>query len=110
MQLAANDSISEFQSRRRETWRIVRPWVLVTAAGFVVIFVVFEFPNLFDELWRLNLIFGSFLVFLASIARISLTVNKLYRCPACSTVPMGRGHDGVLLDPDACPKCGARLK
>jgi hypothetical protein len=110
MLLAANEVVSAFQSRRRETWRIIRPWVFLTAAGFVVFFVVFEFPGLFDELWKLNLIFGSFLVLLLSIARISLTVNKLYRCPACNTVPMGRGHDGVLLDPDVCPKCGARLK
>jgi hypothetical protein len=108
MQLAANDSVSEFQLRRRETWRIIRPWVFVTPTAFVAFAVVFEFPNLFDELGRLILIYGSFLVTGVSIGRIALTVSKLYRCPACDSVP--RGRDGVLLDPDECPKCGARLK
>jgi hypothetical protein len=110
MLLAANDVAAEFQARRRKTWRLIRPWVFVTATGFVVFFLVFEFTRVFDQLWTMNLIFGSFLVLLLSIARIALMVNKLYRCPACNNVPMGRGRNGVLLDPDACPKCEARLK
>ncbi len=35
-----------------------------------------------------------------------------YRCPSCQEIV--RGHDryyfGVLLDPEKCPHCGARLK
>ena len=111
MQLAVKDSGSAFQSRRRETWRIIRPWVTVTAAGFLFLFGVFEFPDLFEEPWRRDLVFGAgFLVLLISVGRISLTLNKLYRCPACGSMPMAKGHDGVLLDPDTCPDCGATLK
>jgi hypothetical protein len=110
MEQAAKDSAAEFQARRRETWRIIRSSVFVTVAGFVVFFVVFESSNLFGELWTLNLIFGTFLVLLFAIARISLTVTRLYRCPVCNTVPMGTGRDGVLVNPDVCPTCGARLK
>jgi hypothetical protein len=60
------------------------------AAAFLALFVVFEPPNLFQDLWKLNVIFGSFLILVISIGRISLTVNRLYRCPACSTC-QGRG-------------------
>jgi hypothetical protein len=108
MQTSTNDSVAKFQSRRLETWRIIRPWVLVAPTAFVVFPVLFEFPNLFDELGRLILIYGSFLVTGVSIGRMALTVSKLYRCPACDSVP--RGRNGVLVDPDECPKCGARLK
>ena len=108
MNLGANDTVLEFQTRRRKTWRIIRPWVLVTAGGFVLFAVGFHFPNRLGELTTLILIFGSFLVLLLSIGRSALTVSKLYRCPACNSVPKNRG--GVLLDPDDCPNCGARLK
>lgn len=108
MMLGANDTVLEFQTRRRETWRIIRPWVLVAAATFIAVALLFTFDSLFDELWKLNVFFGGFLVLLASIARISLTVSRLYRCPACASVPRNRG--GVLLDPDDCPDCGARLQ
>jgi hypothetical protein len=107
MRLASNDSVSEFQSRRLETWRIIRPWIFVTAAAFFVFAVVVEFYDRFPELWRLNLIFGGFLVAAVSIIRINLTINKLYRCPACNSVPMGR--KGVFVNPDTCPQCWTRL-
>jgi len=108
MTLAAYDTVLEFQTRRSETWRIIRPWIFVTAGGFVLFAVGFNFPDRLGELTTLILIFGSFLVLLLSIGRSALTVNKLYRCPACNSVPKNRG--AVLLDPDDCPNCGARLK
>ena len=45
-------------------------WVFVTAAGFVVFFLRFEFTAIFNELWTLNVFFGTFLVLFLSIARI----------------------------------------
>ena len=105
--LGSDDTVLEFQTRRRETWRIIRPWVVVTIATFIAIAVLFTFNSLFDELWTLILFFGGFLVLLASIGRISLTVSELYRCPACGSMP--RSRDGMLLDPHDCPSCGARL-
>ena len=108
MTLAAHDTVLEFQTRRSETWRIIRPWIFVAAGGFVLFAVGFNFPNRLGELTTLILIFGSFLVLLLSIGRSALTVSKLYRCPACNSVPRNRG--GVLLDPDDCPNCDARLK
>jgi hypothetical protein len=103
-----NDSVAEFQTRRRQTWRIIRPWVPVTAAGFVLFAIGFHAVNPFGDLTSLIMIFGSFPVLFLSIGRIALTVSKLYRCPACGSVPRNRG--GVLLDPDDCPNCGVRLK
>jgi len=82
MPLASNDFVSEFQSRRLETWRIIRPWVLVTVAAFLVFAGVVEFYDRFPKLWQLNVIFGGFLVAAVSIIRINLAVSKLYRCPA----------------------------
>jgi hypothetical protein len=105
---AANDSVSEFQARRSETWRIIRPWTFVTAAGFLLFAVGFNLANRLDELTMLILIFGCFPVLFLSIGRIALTVSRLYRCPACDGVPKNRGK--VLVDPDDCPNCGARLK
>jgi hypothetical protein len=90
MMLAAHDTVLEFQTRRNETWRIIRPWIIVTAAGFVLFAVGFNFPIRFGELTTVILIFGSFLVLLLSIGRIALTVCRLYRCPACGTVPTTR--------------------
>ena len=98
---AACCRVVHFQRRRSETWRIIRRWVVVTVATFPAMAALFMFSSLFDELQKLIVFFGGFLVLLASIARISLTVSKRYRCPACGSVP--RGRDGVLLDPQDCP-------
>jgi len=106
--MLVDDTVLEFQRRRLETWRIICPWVIVALATFVTLAVMFTFGSLFAELWTLILFFGGFLVLLASIGRISLTVSKLYRCPACGSVP--RCRNGVLLDPYDCPSCGARLQ
>lgn len=100
--LGPDDTVLDFQARRRETWRIVRPWVVVTVTAFLAMAALFTSNSLFDELWKLIILYGGFLVLLVSIGRISLTVSKLYRCPACGSVPRSRGS--VLLDPGDCPK------
>jgi hypothetical protein len=105
--LTDNETIAEFQNRRRQTWSIIRPWTFVTVGGFVLYAVAFTFAERLDD--RLMTLFlGTFLVLFVSIGRISFTVTRLYRCPACDTVPKDRGK--VLIDPTDCTICGARLK
>jgi DNA-directed RNA polymerase subunit RPC12/RpoP len=80
--------------------------VAVGFGGFVI-------PFLFEisELWTLNLVFGGFIVAAVGIIRISIVVNREYRCPACNrTVIDYRAENGVPLDPEECPRCGIRLK
>jgi hypothetical protein len=74
----SNETALEFQRRRHETWCIIRPWVVVTAAAFIAIGLAFNFLGLFDELGKLTLVFSGFVVLLASIGRIALTVSKRY--------------------------------
>jgi hypothetical protein len=107
MTMTDKDTVSLFQERRRETWNIIRPWVFVTLATFAVVGSSIAYHELFSDLWRLICIFGGFPVLFLSIGRISLTVNRLYRCPACASVPRSRG---ILVDPDDCPTCGAPLR
>jgi len=102
-----NETIAEFQTRRRQTWSIIRPWTFVTVGGFVLFGVTFTFADRLDDR-LMNLFIGTFLVLFLSIGRISFTVARLYRCPACDTVPKDRGK--VLIDPEECANCGARLK
>lgn len=106
--MSPNNLTSEFRSRRRATSRVIRPWVFVAATAIAGLLVALEFGHLLEEVWRLYLIYGSFLVVVVAFIRINLAVSRLYRCPACDRVPIG--SDGVILNPDACPRCGARLK
>jgi hypothetical protein len=100
--------VSEFQRRRHETWRIVRPWVFIAIPAFMAIAALFTTDSLFDELWKLIVFYGCFALLVIAIARSTLVVSKLLRCPACGASPRDRGR--VLLDPDDCPDCGARLR
>lgn len=78
------------------------------AAGFAVFILLFYVPSPFGPLGTLNLLFGSFIAAGVSIIRITFVVRRLYRCPVCDGIPRNRGS--VLLDPETCPDCGARLK
>ncbi len=100
-----------FQARRKETWRIIRPWVFITIPVFTVFFLMAAFfgGRPIEALWQLNLIFGGFLVLFISLGRIAFAVQKHYRCPACDSVPTVRNM-GVLVDPAVCPNCVVRLK
>lgn len=107
-QMSQDEIVSEFQRRRQETWRIIRPWVVVAVTVLIAIAGLFATDSLFDELWKLIVLYGGFMVLLVAVARSALVVSKLYRCPACDASPRNRGQ--VLLDPDACPDCGVRLR
>jgi DNA-directed RNA polymerase subunit RPC12/RpoP len=99
-----------FQARRKETWRIIRPWVLVLVPAFAIPFLMFGFGHKrLEALWELNLFFGDFLVLLITMGRISFAVAKHYRCPACDRMPSVLNR-GVPVDPIVCPNCGVRLK
>ena len=108
MNSTPDDSVSKFQMQRSETGRIIRPWVIIIVAALLVMGIVVTFHSWFSELWRLSLIFGSFLVLAISIIRISLVVKSRYCCPVCGQ--MVSDSKGVLLDPETCHNCGAQLK
>lgn len=107
-QMSQDEIVSEFQRRRQETWRIIRPWVVVAVTVLIAIAGLFATDSLFDELWKLIVLYGGFMVLLVAVARSALVVSKLYRSPACDASPRNRGQ--VLLDPDACPAYGVRLR
>ena len=130
-------TVSEFQRRRHQTWRAIRLWVLVGAAGAAGFwFVMWVNPattctdgslgsfrcslsadNM--SLWQLNLIFGSIVTLGVSVAAIARAVQRHYRCPNCEAVPLGSWSAfgrasfstswGVALNPSVCSKCGAKL-
>lgn len=55
-----------------------------------------------------------------TIAAVSSAVNEHYRCPRCNAIPsdsdvgIGAGtvemDTSIVLDPEVCAKCGARLR
>jgi hypothetical protein len=54
-------------------------------------------------------LFGGVLLMIAG----TLTVTGSMRCPVCNKLPMGPmggGGSGLIVNPDACPNCGARLR
>jgi hypothetical protein len=113
------DVSAEFQSRRTETWRHVKPWLFATLLAAI--------PWLFEKsieenasVAGLTILLGSLLVWLFAILKISHAMNEHYRCPNCNRVPMsgklffGTGgvdfEEGVDLTPRICRGCGARLR
>jgi len=98
----------QFQERRAQTGRRLRPWFAMAAVGFGSVALVFFTPFPSSEYWRFWLLFGGFLAGAMSFVAINLVIQARYRCPACGgTVSDDRG---VLLNPDTCPRCGARLR
>jgi len=102
------DTAAEFQKRRRETWRQIRPWVGIAAAVFTTFVFVVYFGSKLSELSNLNLVFGGMAVAVVAAVRINMVIRRTYRCPECDGVVMD--SDGVPVDPAVCPKCGVRLK
>jgi hypothetical protein len=82
-----DEIVLEFQRRRHETWRIVRPWVIVAIPAFMAIAALFATDGLFDELWKLVVFCGCFALLVIAIARSTLVVSKILRCPACGASP-----------------------
>ena len=104
------DTIAEFQARRTEVWRRVRPSIIAMLVSFGVLFVFCDsvLPEPTRRFW---LCFLAMLVVAGAIVHITVVWKRLYRCPACETPimnPMSRGGD-VPLNPRSCPNCGAQL-
>src|SRR3954464_14747091 len=53
--------------------------------------------------------FGGMALLIFGILMVAANV----RCPLCNQMPMGSmggGKKGLILNPDSCPTCGARLR
>ena len=106
------DTVRTFQKLRHQTRLRTRVWVRIAIGGAVVFATPFVAPFLIPkglpELFYLSLIFGSFSAVVVAIICINLIVIRDYRCPECDG--RLRARQGVLIDPEFCPDCGARLK
>lgn len=114
------DASTEFQQRRRRTWRAVRWWLLAT----VVAGLLFAMGPVGSDrtLSQAQFSFMMICFFVAAVAMILVIrgVTTYYRCPNCNKIPMtgsfsaGLGgisyRRGVDLNPTECSHCGARLK
>jgi len=130
--------VSEFQRRRKATWKAARWWLALTFIGIIGFEVPFwinrdklhtEKGILFrrDRLSAEDETEGQFTLGLVSLIAIgtgiigaTYAVRRHYRCPKCNEVPMGTWsifgpasfgiRRGVNLNPTQCPNCGAMLK
>jgi hypothetical protein len=113
------DTVKEFQENRAETWAASKPWLFLMAIGVIGGLFVGDLNGQSPtERWVLGLIF--FVLFGASIMRLTFIVRARYRCPACGKVPMSGwalfgpgsfGYErGVDLNPRQCHNCGTKLK
>lgn len=103
-----SDVVTKFQERRRKLFRYAVYPIVGTAIGFTAAYLFAES----DGNWMSWAGFG-FAAAVASIAVLVGLVLVIYRCPACNRVPMDYapdGEKGVVLNPDYCPNCMARLK
>ena len=102
----ARDSITRFQDRRAEAWRRSSRWALGIVPAFVAIPLLGTLqasaPILF---WSIVAPLTGLMFF--SAYRIVTTVNRLYRCPTCEKLVTEK--DGIALNPNSCPHCGATL-
>jgi DNA-directed RNA polymerase subunit RPC12/RpoP len=116
----AAPTAKEFQRRRSATWRAVRWWLIIAAAGVIAIASLMwnapRLPN--DHTIAIGLVLVVIVVGSLVITRIR--VYAIYRCPACSSVPIvavpgwrdqfGNEPRDVQWNPERCPHCGARLR
>lgn len=105
-----NGVISEFQRRRRLMLLNFGFSMALFALALLLAQFADSFPG-FLGIERRGWTAGAIAQFIAGV--VFAVVGFLqYRCPACNSIM--RGQDkypfGVVLDPDNCPKCGARLK
>lgn len=103
-------TISEFQRRRKSMMYGFGTCASLIAFSLLLMQIVDFYPDLFGlgkRTWT-------------SIAVAQLSAGAIfairgfmqYRCPVCREIP--RGHDrfylGVIVDPERCPHCHARLR
>ena len=115
----STDTVQEFQRKRKQTWAAAKPWLLLLVASVVGGLVIGEVTDQSSqEEWWLFLL--AVALFIATVARLVFIVRALYRCPACSEVPMSGwaqlgpssfgAERGVDLNPAQCSRCGTKLK
>lgn len=103
-----SDVVATFQKRRRKLFHYGIYPIIGTVIGFTLAYFTAE-PH---GRWVSWAGFG-FTFAVLSIAALVVLVLVVYRCPICNKVPMdyaSDGEKGVVLNPDDCPSCGARLK
>jgi hypothetical protein len=112
--------ISEWDRRRKTTWRGIRVAVATCVASGCAFWYLARTPAADMSGTELLITFTLFLVLAVAMVLIIFRTNKLYRCPRCNSVPRGTWsdfgpasfgfHSGVALDPKRCPNCGATLR
>ena len=130
-------AVTAFRRSRRETWKVIRGWLLllaIAAVGFWTPFWLnrdrvhivdtsrgtrYTLPLEDETMGEFTL--GLVSLILIGVAGIGIVVGvrRHYRCPKCNTIPMttwaqfgpafGIRRD-VAINPSVCPKCGARLR
>jgi hypothetical protein len=105
-----NQIVEEFQMRRRKSLLSYGICILLIAFSLVLMQVADSYPALFGMYKRTWLS----LAVAQLVAGVIFAIRGFtqYRCPSCNEII--KGHDkyylGVLIDPEKCPNCNARLK
>jgi hypothetical protein len=102
-------TIEEFQERRLECWRRIRPSLIAMVAGFAILFFYCGGVHGTDD--RFLVCAAAFAGVAIAIVHMTWTWKRFYRCPECEEplkMPFSQGGD-VPLNPRTCPNCGARL-
>lgn len=94
-----DDTIAEFQRRRRRAARLAGPWILFAVAGLVLTHYLWQ-----DKDWREIAV----IAFVACATIGAIVGVSIYRCPKCDTVPFD--GDDMPLNPVRCHRCGASLR
>ena len=101
-----NNYAKEFQQRRTEVWKKCRFWALGVLPLFVLLpFCIFTSIISFPISKAVFVLLG--LPAFYSAYRITMLINKCYKCPKCEKVVTE--SDGIALNPKSCPHCGVSL-
>jgi hypothetical protein len=112
-------TVAVFQARRKNLISSIKINIPTLVVGVILMFLVGELDKSSPiNSWVIGL--AGFFMFLSSIILITRKIITIYRCPQCNAVPMeslgffgtrGLGiKNWVVLNPQVCPRCGARLK
>ena len=108
--LRRENMIAEFQRRRKRMMVNFILCLVLMALSLVIAQIGDSFPELLG-LGKGGWSALSAAQFVTGVVFAILGFLQ-YRCPSCQEIV--RGHDryyfGVLIDPEKCPNCGARLK